>query len=359
MSAHRPFRLSLCILALTGLVVGAHTLAAPSAKDDGAPNPTAGQPPRFAPLEEGSVQPFDDGAIPEAIAQAVADSRNKPIGERISTISNAMMGTPYLNDAAGEATAPDFDPPVRYDAFDCLTFVEEVLALTLSADERGAAVVRNGLRYGHGHAPSYERRRHFMLQQWIPNAIEGGWVEDITASLGETRLLEKQVTLQNWQWWKGRRQFLLPDDLLPTGLFRLSMLPPGAAWDAASDIPDGAIVLTVRESKSHVPIVVTHLGFKVSSALPDKPFLRHATKMGKQPRVRNDWLHWYIEHNRWYHWWPVAGFTVLMPREQGPRLSVLAEQERQARVQEERATQERAQQQQQAAQGRGLPGAHR
>ena len=130
MSAYRPFRLSMCILALTGLVMGAHTLAAPSAKDDGAPNPTAGQPPRFAPLEDGALQPFDDGALPEAIAQAVAESRNKPIGERISTISNAMMGTPYLNDAAGEATAPDFDPPVRYDAFDCLTFVEEVLALS-------------------------------------------------------------------------------------------------------------------------------------------------------------------------------------------------------------------------------------
>ena len=104
----------------------------------------------------------------------------------------------------------------------------------------------------------------------------------------------------------------------PPGSSGCRLLTPGAAWDTATEIPDGAIVLTVRESKAHVPIVVTHLGFKVSSTLPDKPFLRHATKMGKQPRVRNDWLHWYIEHNRWYHWWPVAGFTVLMPREQGP-----------------------------------------
>ncbi len=336
MSAQRPIRLAFLLLAATGLVVSAHTMAAPGSPDDGKPDPTAGPPPLFEPLGDGEQQPFDDGAIPEVIAQAVAQSRNKPIGERISTISAAMMGTPYLNDATGEATAPDFDPPVRYDAFDCLTFVEEVLALTLSADERGAAEVRNSLRYGYGRPPSYEHRQHFMLQQWVPNAIESGWVEDITAEVGETRLLEKSVTLRNWTWWKGRSQFLLPDSLLPTGLFQLPILTPGAAWDAAPDLPDGAIVLTVRESKDHVPIVVTHLGFKVSSARPEQPFLRHATKMGKQPRVRNDWLRWYVEHNRWYQWWPVAGFTVLMPREQGPRVSALAEEARQANSAAER-----------------------
>lgn len=332
MSARSPVRLALLILAVTGLVMGAHSVAAPGAAEDGMPDPTAGQPPLFEPLPEGEYQPFDDGALPDSIAAAVRDSHNQPIGARITTISAAMMGTPYLNDATGEATAPDFDPPARYDAFDCLTFVEEVLALTLSADERGAAEIRNSLRYGHGQAPSYENRKHFMLQQWVPSAIAAGWVRDITAEVGETRLLEKRVTLRNWQWWKGRKLFLLPDALLPVGDFQLPILSPGSAWDVAPELPDGAIILTVRESKAHVPIVVTHLGFKVSSAIPDKPFFRHATKMGSQPRVRNDWLRWYIEHNRWYHWWPVAGFTVLMPLEQGPRLSAIAEADRQART---------------------------
>ena len=46
--------------------------------------------------------------------------------------SRAFLGLPYLNDAAGEGQGIDTDPPSRYDAFDCLTFVEEVLALTLA-----------------------------------------------------------------------------------------------------------------------------------------------------------------------------------------------------------------------------------
>ncbi len=269
----------------------------------------------------------DEGDIPEELVRIAREVRDRPIGERMAAISAPLLGTPYLNDAAGEGHGKDPDPPARYDAFDCLTFVEEVLALSLAPDVRGAAAVRNSLRYGEGQPRTYEDRLHFMLQQWVPQAIEAGWVRDITAELGETRLMTKNVTLRNWQWWKGRKMFLLPDARLPTGSFRLPVLTPGAAWDAAPDIPDGAIVLTVRESKDHVPIIVTHLGIKVSSTLPDKPFFRHATKMGKRPRVRNDWLRWYIEHNRWYHWWPVAGFTVLMPQEAGPRRSRIAAEE--------------------------------
>jgi len=344
----RVLHLLTALMVVTFVVIGVarQSVAAPGASEDGVPDPTSGAPPQYdapPPPAEGLPEdaealriPFDDGAIPEPIAKAAHDHRNAPIGQRITAISEAMMGTPYLNDATGEGTAPDFDPPARYDAFDCLTFVEEVLALSLAPDVRGAAAVRNSLRYGDGQPTTYEDRLHFMLQQWVPQAIEAGWVRDITAELGETRLMQKKVTLRNWQWWKGRKLFLLPDERLPTGTFRMQVLTPGSAWDVAPEIPDGAIVLTVRESKDHVPIIVTHLGFKVSSAVPDKPFFRHATKMGKRPRVRNDWLRWYVEHNRWYHWWPVAGFTVLMPQEAGPRLSRLAAEE--ARVAKAKAT---------------------
>ncbi len=297
--------------------------AAPSADEDGSPDPTAGSPPLHAPLPEGEHLPFDDGTIPVEIERKVHETRHLPIGERVAAISDILQGTPYLNDAAGEGVLPDLDPPVRYDAFDCLTFVEEVLALAISADPRSAARVRNSLRYGEGQPRTYEDRQHFMLQQWVPQAIAAGWLRDITAELGETRIIEKTVTAQTWRGWKGRRLFLLPDARLPTGTFQLPVLPPGVAWESAPAIPTGAVVLTVRENKAGVPIVVTHLGFKVDGATEDEPLFRHATKMGSRPRVRSDKLRWYVEHNRWYHWWPVAGFTVLMPQEMGPRKSAL------------------------------------
>ncbi len=271
--------------------------------------------------EEAAGPGLDEGGIPQElldIARAVAD---RPVGERMAAISEPLLDTPYLNDPAGEGALPDLDPPVRYDAFDCLTFVEEVLALSLPPDPLDAPWVRQSLRYGEGVPVSYQTRNHFMLEQWIPRAIENGWLEDITAEIGETHLLTKRVTPKTWAWWKKRELFHLTDDELPTGDYALQVLPTGAARDALDRIPDGALILTVRESRGYVPIVVTHLGFKVPSK--GHALMRHATRMGKIPRVRNVRLAWYLEHIQWYHYWPIAGIAVLMPREYGPRRSRL------------------------------------
>ena len=40
----------------------------------------------------------------------------------------SFLGAPYMNSPLGEDVAPDSDPLIRFDAFDCTTFVETVLA---------------------------------------------------------------------------------------------------------------------------------------------------------------------------------------------------------------------------------------
>ena len=65
--------------------------------------------------------------------------------------------------------------------------------------------------------------------------------------------------------------------------------------------------------------MVTHIGFVVPSADPERPMIRHATKMGAQPQVRNDFLDWYLEHLSNYKYWKVAGIVVLLPQEIEPR----------------------------------------
>lgn len=265
--------------------------------------------------------PFDEGAVPAELADAALKVRDQPIGVRMAVISELLMGTPYLIDAAGEGVAPDLDPPARYDVFDCLTFVEEILALAIPSDPRNAPMVRNSLRWGQDRERTYENRHHFMLQEWVPRAIENGWLKDITPTLGETHRVTKTVTARTWSNWKKRALFELPDARLPTGDFELQVMSLGEARLIADQIPDGALILTVRNNKGYIPIVVSHLGFKVPSATPDEPLFRHATKMGKTPRVRNDRLKYYLEHVRWYHWWPVDGVTILMPQEAGPRVA--------------------------------------
>jgi len=262
---------------------------------------------------------FDEGVVPEEVLQAAIDARDLPLGERMERISRPMLGMPYLVDAIGEGTEPDVDPPARYDVYDCLTFVEEVLALAMPADPRSAPMIRSQLRYTNGE-PGYSSRRHFMLEQWIPENIASGWLKDITAEFGETHLIEKQVTPRTWAAWKHRRKFQLTDSQLPTGHYTLPVLSLDAAIAAADQIPPGALILTVRRSRDHIPIVVTHVGFVIPS--DSEPRMRHATKMGRRV-VRDERLAWYFDHVRWYDWWQVEGISILMPQEIGPRMSRL------------------------------------
>ena len=258
--------------------------------------------------------------IPGSVIDAVRAVENRPLGERVAVASESFLGLPYLNDAAGEGNVEDPDPPSRYDTFDCLTFVEEVFSLAMAADPLYAPRTRNQFRY-RGEA-SYLDRRHFMEAEWIPDAIAHGLLADITATVGRASVLEKDVTLQTWRSWGRRSLFRVPESRLPVGHWALNYLDLDAAVEAAPRIPAGALVVTLRTARAWVPVVTTHISLVVSSG--PNAIMRHATRMGTK-KVRDDKLAWYAAHLREYTNWPSLGIVVLMPREQGPRISALAE----------------------------------
>lgn len=259
--------------------------------------------------------------IPPEVADAVRAVAGAPVGVRMEAASRSFLGLPYVNDAAGEGTMEDPDPPSRYDAFDCLTFVEEVLALALAADPLDAPTIRDALRYQG--APAWKNRRHFMEAEWVPDAIRNGLLEDVTATVGVASTLEKVVTPATWRGW-GRRTRLfgrLADADLPVGTWSLPYLDLDEAERVVGEIPPGSILLTLRQPREGVPIVVTHISTVVP--LPDGGMkMRHATRMGVR-NVRDDDLGWYVHHLRDYSNWPSLGITILRPIEQGPRRSAL------------------------------------
>lgn len=261
--------------------------------------------------------------IPPEVMEAARAVRDRPLGERIAAISQPFLGLPYVWDAAGEGDEDDPDPVGRYDAFDCLTFVEETLAIALAGDPVDAAALRNAFRYRG--APSYLHRRHFMEAEWIPDAVQNGLVSDITAFVGHPRTVTKTVTAATWKGWGRRSLFRLPAEALPVGTWSLDYLDLAEAELAVPRIPPGAILLTLRSDRPGVPMVVTH----VSLVIPGKDgaMMRHATRMGTR-KVRDDRLMWYVKHIRDYVNWPALGVAVLMPREQGPRLAATTTEER-------------------------------
>ncbi len=265
------------------------------------------------------VGPFDEGAVPPAVAGAARASRGLPLGERVGAVSAPFLGLPHVDGPTGEGREPDEDPPARYDAFDCLTFVEEVLALVLAPDPAEVGTYRTALRFLDGQA-TYATRNHFFEWEWVPRNVASGFLEDVTEALGGAVVHEKEVSTQVWNRWRRRPRFVLPDERFPTGRFRLAVLPLEAALAAVSRIPPGAIVVTVRTPVPHLPLVVTHVGLMVPGRVPT---MRHATHLSTH-NVRDDSLAWYVQHLKEYTRWPVAGIQVLLPREQGPRIGALA-----------------------------------
>lgn len=254
---------------------------------------------------------------PAAFTAAVEESRRLPLAQRIDNISKSLLGVAYALDPMGEGQPPDTDPIVQYHHFDCLTYVEEVLAFALTNDDSTAQTMRTTLRYGDGIA-DYSHRHHFMELQWIPANIAKGLLKDISSQLGTTTPLTVNVTAETWQNWGPRRRFSLTDSQLPIGEWTLDVLPLDIALAAISQFPVGSIALTVHTPRAHTPSLVTHLGIIVDGPTPT---IRHASSLGGG-NIRDTSLTAHIGRLKSaYVNWPMLGIVVLMPQDTAPNRS--------------------------------------
>jgi hypothetical protein len=252
---------------------------------------------------------------PSAVEQAVRESRQQELHERIDVISKSLLGRDYRLDPMGEGVAPDDDPIVQYEAFDCLTYVEEVLSLALSDDTLSVDTLRQNLRY-QSNVVTYAKRNHFMELQWIPSAIRQGYLKDITMTIGKTVPVTTDVTASTWARWRHRNRFSLTEAQRPVGTFSLQVLPLAEAMLAVDQFPAGSIVLSVHTPRTNTPTLVSHLGFVVPGT---RPTLRHASTLGSK-KVQDTPLYTHLRRLQTaYHVWPMLGVVILMPQEQSLR----------------------------------------
>lgn len=100
---------------------------------------------------------------------------------RITAISAWLLGKPYLLGALGEGENANYDqfPLYRFDAFDCQTYVETVLAIALAKDAPTFKQCMNQIRYHQG-LVSFTTRNHFTSLDWNQNNQNQGLLKDIT-----------------------------------------------------------------------------------------------------------------------------------------------------------------------------------
>jgi hypothetical protein len=270
------------------------------------------------PAQQKLWRPDQMGVPPPAVSDVVHLTQGEPLASRLDQISSALIGQTYSIDPLGEGRPPDLDPRARYDQFDCLTYVEEVLALASSDSVHMAASSRNALRYS-GPLPNYATRNHFMELQWVPNAIRGGWVRDISSRFTGSVSRSRKIDAHTWKQWGPSRDFHMSVDRFPTGTMRLAFVPIDDMLLQIDQIPSGSILMVVRDDRADKPLWISHIGFVFQGK---RPIIRHATKLGGGS-VRENGLQWYLNHLKTYKHWRASGVVILQPTAFGPRLSRL------------------------------------
>jgi len=101
---------------------------------------------------------------------------------RLARVVSAGVGTPYENGPLGEGPEGkyDTDPLMDLSRVDCVTFVEQSVALAASSTRDEAFALLQRIRYRAGRI-DYESRNHFMVTDWLRN---NPWCVDVSAKLG-------------------------------------------------------------------------------------------------------------------------------------------------------------------------------
>lgn len=175
-------------------------------------------------------------------------------------VGGQYLGAKYVLDPLGEGAGYDADPLIRFDAFDCTTFVETVLA-------DGDVARLNKIRYAGG-VVAFENRNHFIETDWLPNNAD--LVEVVSARYGTTKL--RNVTIDKRAWASVAHGINI--DAAPQ-IATIEYIPYSVLGKINNAEP--LIVLFVvaprDDKKLATDIAVVHMGF----LLPGGRVLRHAS----------------------------------------------------------------------------------
>jgi len=241
----------------------------------------------------------------------------RPLAERLRRVSDGFLGTPYGFSPLGEGPghAPDPDPLFRLDMADCLTFAEEVMALSLARDVAQAKGLLERIRYRWDRpaGPDHAFRNHITEADWVVSNARQGFVRDITARVAGTDVEDApyELTAAHWDSEVGRGLQLAPERHA-LGSFPLEVVPLDHAVKRLSSAPSGTLVFVVREPRDSLPTRVSHVAWLFRDG--KKAFVRHASQV--KGRVVDEPLAQFVAAARKHTRWKVKGyalFEVLAP----------------------------------------------
>ena len=207
---------------------------------------------------------------------------NCSAGGRIELLSGQFLGHPYkANLLIGSADSPEVFT-VSLDSFDCLTYVETVLALSCASSAGDFTEWLRKIRYRDGRI-DWKRRNHYMTG-WIRNNTRIGAVRRVPAKV---RPIAKVRTLD-----------LVPG--LPPERTRFECVPKPSVRRLALHLKTGDLIF-FASTRQHLDVF--HCGILVRDG--DRLRMRHASR--SQKAVVEQDLDEFLKSNR------MAGVIVVRP----------------------------------------------
>ncbi len=175
-------------------------------------------------------------------------------------IGQEFVGLPYAESPLGEGFAPDADQLIRTDAFDCVTFVETVLA---NSDVEKL----NQIRYKNAKVDFLERN-HFVETDWLQNNAD--IVKNVSANYGKTAIRSVQIDKKNWL----QKVHNIDANFIPVNV-KLEYLPYSELKQINNE--KELVVLFVADNpkmrdKIGTDLAIMHMGFLLPNGV-----LRHAS----------------------------------------------------------------------------------
>lgn len=206
--------------------------------------------------------------------------------DRVDAISRYFMGVPY--DSTGPTGEGRFDivdtkPIYNIHHFDCLTYVEHVLALALSSNAGEFMSQLQRLRYKDGKI-DYLHRNHFFVIDWLANNKDIAMIITPKEAVKVTRIISKRKFFSQ----KGLT-VQIPDTNVSMQAWSIDGFTSELKTQS---IPSGVYIIAFIKKRLR-SVIVNHVGFAVIT--PHTCLLRDANKTRR--RVSETSLVKYLDHN--------------------------------------------------------------
>lgn len=206
------------------------------------------------------------------------------LSERIERASRYFVGRPYLSNPLCGSSRTKEVYTASLDGFDCVTYVETVLAVALAKSPADFINALRRIRYNAGEV-DWARRNHYMTG-WVASNEDAGFIRNLTSELGAV----------------ARTRTLSVVEGLATEKVNFGCIPPEKFDAFKGRAETGDILLFVSPRRT---LDVFHTGFLIIEG--GRLFLRHASRT--RGLVIEEPLSEFVNSHR------LSGYILVRPQE--------------------------------------------